>query len=62
MEPQAAYQVIDVLAQGIHAITGEAMPHNPYDVKQDLSAGPAGSPRSESRMRYSMPPHGMERH
>jgi hypothetical protein len=56
MELQAARQIIDTLAQGIHPVTGEAMPQDsPYNaapviramftVSQALQAKPGRAPR-----------------
>ena len=56
MELQAAHQIIDTLAQGIHPVTGEAMPEDsPYNappviralfaVSQALSGKPVRQPR-----------------
>ena len=61
MELQAAHQIIDTLAQGIHPITGEAMPEDsPYNappviralfaVSQALQGKPA-------RVRRGLPPN-----
>src|SRR5215212_2988422 len=61
MELQAARQIIDTLAQGIHPVTGEAMPEDsPYNappviralfaVSQALDVGPA-------RPRRELPPN-----
>jgi hypothetical protein len=59
MELQTAHQIIDTLAQGIHPVTGEAMPEDsPYNappviralfaVSQALQGkGPASRPRRE---------------
>ena len=39
MELQAAHQIIDTLAQGIHPITGEAMPEDsPYNAPSVIRA------------------------
>jgi hypothetical protein len=56
MELQAAHQIIDTLAQGVHPVTGEAMPEDsPYNappairalfaVSQALQGKPARAPR-----------------
>jgi hypothetical protein len=56
MELQTAHQIIDTLAQGIHPVTGEAMPEDsPYNappviralfaVSQALQGKPARAPR-----------------
>ncbi len=61
MELQAAHQIIDTLAQGIHPVTGEAMPEDsPYNappviralfaVSQALQGKPA-------RVRRDLPPN-----
>jgi hypothetical protein len=61
MELQAAHQIIDTLAQGIHPVTGEAMPEDsPYNappviralfaVSQALQGKPA-------RVRRELPPN-----
>jgi hypothetical protein len=61
MELQAAHQIIDTLAQGVHPITGEAMPEDsPYNappviralfaVSQALRGRPA-------RVRRELPPN-----
>jgi hypothetical protein len=58
MELQTAREIIDTLAQGIHPVTGEAMPgDSPYNappviralftVSQALEAAPAQRPRRE---------------
>ena len=70
MELQIARQIIDVLAQGIHPITGEAMPEDsPYNappviralhvVSRALEGTGAAPPASEepSRPRRSQPPN-----
>jgi hypothetical protein len=56
MELQTAHQIIDTLAQGVHPVTGEAMPEDsPYNappvirallaVSQALKGKPARQPR-----------------
>ena len=70
MELQIARQIIDVLAQGIHPITGEAMPEDsPYNAPPVIRAlhvvsralegmGAAPAPSEEpSRARRSQPPN-----
>ena len=58
MELQTAHQIIDTLAQGIHPVTGEAMPaDSPYNappviralfaVSQALADKPAARPKRE---------------
>lgn len=65
MELQIARQIIDTLAQGIHPVTGEAMPEDsPYNappviralhaVSRALEEPPADAPRSTRR---SIPPN-----
>jgi hypothetical protein len=70
MELQIARQIIDTLAQGIHPVTGEAMPEDsPYNtppviralhaVSRALESGPAGAaaePVGSGRKR-SVPPN-----
>lgn len=62
MELQSARQIIDTLAQGIHPVTGEAMPDDsPYNappviralfaVSQALESAPAAAPAKPPRER-----------
>ena len=62
MELQIARQIIDTLAQGIHPVTGEAMPEDsPYNappviralhaVSRALEAGPAAPERAPRGVR-----------
>jgi hypothetical protein len=70
MELQIARQIIDVLAQGIHPITGEAMPEDsPYNappviralhaVSRALDGGatPSSVPEEPARTRRPQPPN-----
>lgn len=69
MELQIARQIIDTLAQGIHPITGEAMPEDsPYNappviralhaVSRALEAGAGEAPAVEpARSRRALPPN-----
>jgi len=65
MELQIARQIIDILAQGIHPVTGEAMPEDsPYNappviralhaVSRALDEGVSGEP---ARARRALPPN-----
>lgn len=66
MELQTARQIIDTLAQGIHPVTGEAMPEDsPYNappviralfaVSQALDAKPAADAAKPARVRAGQP-------
>lgn len=68
MELQIARQIIDTLAQGIHPVTGEAMPEDsPYNAPPVIRAlhavsraleGAAASPAAEApRTRRPLPPN-----
>jgi hypothetical protein len=69
MELQIARQIIDTLAQGIHPITGEAMPDDsPYNAPPVIralhavsraldGASPATGPAEESPRRRNQPPN-----
>lgn len=68
MELQIARQIIDTLAQGIHPITGEAMPDDsPYNappviralhaVSRALEAGPNAAAAEAPRTRRPQPPN-----
>jgi hypothetical protein len=70
MELQIARQIIDTLAQGIHPVTGEAMPEDsPYNappviralhaVSRALEGAPAGSEAAEAprSRRAGLPPN-----
>lgn len=66
MELQAARQIIDTLAQGVHPVTGEAMPEDsPYNappviralfaVSQALEGAPAAAAATVPRARREQP-------
>jgi hypothetical protein len=61
MELQAAHQIIDTLAQGIHPITGEAMPEDsPYNAPRVIRALFAVSQALQdrpARVRRDLPPN-----
>jgi hypothetical protein len=67
MELQIARQIIDTLAQGIHPVTGEAMPEDsPYNAPPVIRAlhavsraleGLAGEPTEAPRARRAQPPN-----
>lgn len=68
MELQIARQIIDTLAQGIHPITGEAMPDDsPYSappviralhaVSRALEGAPSAAPAEEAPRRRNQPPN-----
>lgn len=68
MELQIARQIIDTLAQGIHPVTGEAMPEDsPYNappviralhaVSRALEAPGAAEPPEPARSRRNLPPN-----
>ena len=60
MELQAAHQIIDTLAQGIHPVTGEAMPEDsPYNAPRVIRALFAVSQALQgkaARVRRGLPP------
>ena len=61
MELQAAHQIIDTLAQGIHPVTGEAMPDDsPYNappVIRALFAVSQALQGKSARVRRGLPPN-----
>jgi len=67
MELQIARQIIDTLAQGIHPVTGEAMPEDsPYNAPPVIRAlhavsraleGASAAPPEASRSRRAPPPN-----
>ena len=70
MELQIARQIIEALAQGIHPVTGEAMPEDsPYNAPPVIRAlhvvaraleGPGGEPQA-TRPRPALPPNAGKR-
>jgi hypothetical protein len=71
MEVQIAKQIIDTLAQGIHPVTGEAMPDDsPYNAPPVIRAlhavsraleGAAGEAGMSDRHARALPPNGGKR-
>ncbi|GAB3773932.1 hypothetical protein GCM10028796_47360 [Ramlibacter monticola] len=72
MDLQIARQIIDALAQGIHPVTGEAMPEDsPYNappviralhaVSRALEEAPEGPATEEARPRAAPPPNAGKR-
>ncbi|NML46807.1 hypothetical protein HHL11_23890 [Ramlibacter sp. G-1-2-2] len=67
MELQIARQIIDTLAQGIHPVTGEAMPEDsPYNAPPVIRAlhavsraleGASAEPAEPTRLRRTPPPN-----
>jgi hypothetical protein len=71
MELQIARQIIDTLAQGIHPVTGEAMPEDsPYNAPPVIRAlhvvsraleGAGGEPSEAARSKAGLPPNAGKR-